>query len=223
MSKKYKLSSIKNDDKCNQCILENNNCDTRNEIISNCIPLIYLSGSNINILNYDKLEYIYYNNDQLETYFIDKDFKFNKYEGSKILHKENQIKELLNYLDKSINLPKLNNIPLYYLFINTDNIFNLFICQYKILIETKEKAILQLNNEITLLDKTLDEKNKTINNAKRLLYLKNKNDEKDKQLIIDIEQELNKKLINSNIINETITELKNDNKNTTKEKQKKIK
>jgi hypothetical protein len=74
--------SIINNDRCNKCILSKESCDihSRNDFINNCLPFFNMKNSNINILNFDKDNYIFYDQNNTNTYFINKDFKFIKFD-----------------------------------------------------------------------------------------------------------------------------------------------
>lgn len=196
-----KLLAIKNDEKCNKCILDNDCSGTRKEIIEDCIPLTNISASKINILNFEKTNYIYFNDPKLPTYYIDNKFKLNRYEEIEILHKQKQIKELYDYLDKQINLPLTNEtIPVYYLFVNSDNIFNLFICQYNILIGEKEKAIYELKQNIESINNDIIKQKKQVNITKQDAW-NEKSEESNNKLkyeytkLNNIEKELDKQKI----------------------------
>ena len=67
---------------CEKCIKTDNcNFKTRNEFNDNCLPFINLPNSNANILNWDLTNYIYYDADNVNNYYFDKNFKLIKFEG----------------------------------------------------------------------------------------------------------------------------------------------
>ena len=122
------LINIDNDN-CKSCYKHNNNnfCK-RHNYIEKCLPFFDLKKSKINILNYDKTSYIYYdiNNDKNITYNLNKNFTLEKTTNI-IINQKNKI-DLYKYLNYYIKLQNHDiYIPIYYLFINYIDIFNVFI------------------------------------------------------------------------------------------------
>lgn len=161
---KYNLSYIVSNN-CSKCINEFNcnDFENRKEFIHNCIPLINMINSKINILNYNQTGYIYYDENNEKTYYLDKDFllkvptivNFPQYTNIDL----NYFLRMISY-DLIINYEKKYKIPIYFMFVNNNNnsIFNLFVSGYKLLIdkdiEEKNKSI-KYKNIITNHDKKL--------------------------------------------------------------------
>jgi len=149
---------------CALCI-EDSKCEiyvNRKEFINKCIPLVNMVFSKINILNYDQTYYIYYDENNKETYYLCKDFKL----------RNPTVKKLPTYYNINLNSYFLRiitsqliiygtkiKIPIYYTFVNTNNsIFNLFSCEYNLMIERdlrESKKILKYKNIISNTDKKL--------------------------------------------------------------------
>jgi hypothetical protein len=67
-------------DTCTNCI-QTNECDidTRQQFINDCVPIYDMVNSGVNILNFSKTNYIYFNVDNLLTYYIDNNFYLQEY------------------------------------------------------------------------------------------------------------------------------------------------
>jgi len=125
---------------CRKCI-NNNNCEdfaNRKEFINKCIPFVNMIESKINILNFDQTNFIYYDDNNTETYYLDKDFILKKPTILTLpIYNFITLNTILKIISQNliINNSKIK-IPLYYMFTNTNNsIFNLFICQYNLFTE----------------------------------------------------------------------------------------
>lgn len=207
------MIAIKNDIKCLDCF-RNNDCDTRQITIKNCIPLINISDSNINILNFDQSGYIYYSSETSPTYYINKEFALYEYTGNQISYHTHLKEKLTEHLDKQIILPNSSQvIPLYYLFADSDNIFNLFICQYKIYLDLQTKpannAIDELNIKIQTTKTEILEQELIVKESRRKNYENKSEDNKNQfdcenKKLIFLKQELEKN-------KENITIIKNNN------------
>jgi len=142
--------SIKINDECIKCI-QTPKCiyETRNNFINECLPLYDLKMSKINILDFDKKSYIYFDssNDIANTYFINNKLQLEKYDDSSIPKYENfnYIVEFQNKLNYEINIDHIN-IPIYYLFINDNNqLFDIFILNFtlKFIDNEKDKMVIK--------------------------------------------------------------------------------
>ena len=119
------FSIIINDNNgCKKCEDNENEQDkdcVRKDFINNCMPFFDVENSKINILNNDGKSYIYYYGDNVDDYILNTNFTLQKHDKIK------------NYFikDKTCLLDKLNyniiDIPIYYLFIDSYYIFNIFL------------------------------------------------------------------------------------------------
>lgn len=149
---------------CALCI-EESNCKifvNRKEFINKCVPLVNMISSKINILNFDQTYYIYYDENNKETYYLGKDFKLKNPTIEKLptYHNINLNSFLLRIISSQLIIPDSKiKIPIYYTFVNTNNsIFNLFTCEYNLMVEQdleKSKKILKYKNIISNNDKRL--------------------------------------------------------------------
>jgi hypothetical protein len=126
---------------CVKCIEENNCVDfsNRNQFINKCIPFENIIQSKINILNHDQTSYLYYDDTNTETHYLDKDFKLKKKNSRNIPQNINlNIDWFAKYMNFYIKVNSDYYIPIYYMFINKNNsIFNLFTSQIKIMTNDK--------------------------------------------------------------------------------------
>ena len=181
-----------NNDICNKCIITKDCNDiSRIRFINNCIPFYNLNTSKINILNYNLSAYIYYDINNTDTYYLDKNFYLNKIEYIKLVN-YNKI-DLLN----KIHYTTFNDIPIYFLFSDYNIIFNIFMYQYNIYnneqilkIEKNNNKIqqIEINNKNNPTIKLLHEQLNTIINNIKLLERnkKNKLDNTDKNEIFSL-------------------------------------
>jgi hypothetical protein len=142
--------SHKNNEDCNRNINQIHNIK-RKDMINKCFPLVDIISSSINILNFEKKFYIYYNenNDKNDTYYIDMDFNFNLYKNTNIKFENiNVLENIIKNINYSLIIPNLEiNIPLYYFFTNNNNnIFNIFITAFNLYNKKLEKTIQIINN-----------------------------------------------------------------------------
>lgn len=142
------MNSIVESDECTKCIQEEK-CDfnSRIDFNNNCLPFLNIQNSNINILNWNYTNYIYFDINNQLNYYFDYKFKLNKYLGT--LPSENTTYNIKNF-DSLINFNfKLNNtinVPIYYLYVNkNNNIFDLFISSYIYLTNGSENLLFRFN------------------------------------------------------------------------------
>jgi hypothetical protein len=138
MKKNNIILPYKNDNKCKGCLVCDGNLSgecQRKKFINECLPLIDIKESKINILNWDKSGYIWYDSMNTESYYFDNNFNLNKYDGNIIEEQFYDQDKLLENIDKQlvikIESDLLIEIPIYYFFVNKNNIiFNIFISYY---------------------------------------------------------------------------------------------
>jgi hypothetical protein len=152
---KYNLP-IKNSNQCIECInCKNTSCNkcTRNRFINDCLPLVDMKESRINILNWDHSRYIWFDESNTQTYSINKDFSLSEYTGDIINYQIFYQTELINNINNDfiIYIEGVKfSIPIYYFFINKNNvIFNVFISFYLYKNpEYKKNTILSFNYNV---------------------------------------------------------------------------
>ena len=140
---------------CNICINKLDSCnEIRKDFINNCLPFFNLHNSGINILNYDRSSYIYYDITNSKTSYLDYNFYLYELPGynTQIIKYNTNTYNIKNLLSKII-YTTFNDIPIYYLFSDYNVIFNIF--------------IYQLNNVIANYNNKLEENNKIISEIKQ--------------------------------------------------------
>ena len=142
-------------DGCKKCI-NDNDCEdfvNRKEFINKCIPLVNMLESKINILNFDQTNYIYYDENNTETYYLGKDFVLRKPTIITLpIYNYIRLNTILSMISQTLIIANSKiTIPLYYMFTNTNNsILNLFTCQCNLFIKKiNDKKIL---NSILVMD-----------------------------------------------------------------------
>ncbi len=127
---------IKKTDFCSECLncANTNQClkCTRKYFVSECVPLTNVINARINILNWEKNNYMWYDGDESPTFTINKNFELEAYEGEKIYRKSIKINDyLISNLHKNIviNMSRFSfEVPIYYMFVNkNNNIFDIYI------------------------------------------------------------------------------------------------
>ena len=147
MISKYELDSknnisIKKSGECKN-YLNTNTSVIRKSFIQECLPLYDMLNSKINILkkydDYNEYGYIYYYNDDIDneySYVLENDFSLSKHTIEKVQPKSplnylqfmNKLQEKLNY---NFKISENIMIPIYYFFIDSKEIFNIFIAKAK--------------------------------------------------------------------------------------------
>ena len=199
------------DDQCNKCIT-NDLCifDNRKRFIEKCLPFNNFDETKKNILNFDKTSYIYYNESNKLTYYLDKNFMLHKYKT-----KLSPLFENNDILTEEILVTVFNigdiEIPSYYLFCNYTHVFNIFISMYSLFIIDIENKITQLNIELDDLKKEYDEYNLKIDDFKsKTLYYSIRDEIAEKYQELNALTKNNKKLKKQNTL-EKETTLENEN------------
>jgi hypothetical protein len=131
---------------CVECI--------RKKFINDCLPLVDMKESKINILNWDRSGYIWFDESNTQTYSFNKDFSLNEYTGDNIIYKIFDQTELIYNINNHFSIDIVEGvkvlIPIYYFFINKNNvIFNIFISFYLYKNpEYKQNTILSFNYDV---------------------------------------------------------------------------
>jgi len=155
-SENQNIISYINNEECIKCINKETNCvHTRKIFINKCLPFYNLLNSKINVLNYNATSYIYYNSNNNETYYLNKNFYLNKLLNYTSII-DNYDYDLNNLLLK-INYTTFNNIPIYFLFNDYNIIFNIFIYQIKNITNTYKNYIQNNNKKIIKINKQIDD------------------------------------------------------------------
>ncbi len=117
---------IKKTDFCSECLncANTNQCSkcARKCFTTECVPLTNVINARINILNWEKTDYMWYNGEMSQTFAINKNFELEAYEGEKINHEHFLINDyLISKLNENIIINMIDNeikIPIYYMFVN---------------------------------------------------------------------------------------------------------
>ena len=155
-SENQNIISYINNEECIKCINKETECvHTRQIFINKCLPFYNLLNSKINVLNYNATSYIYYNSNNNETYYLNKNFYLNKLLNYTSII-DNYDYDLNNLLLK-ITYTTFNNIPIYFLFNDYNIIFNIFIYQIKNITNTYKNYIQNNNKKIIKINKQIDD------------------------------------------------------------------
>ena len=119
---------------------DNNKCDCyikskelfpkkiRDNMINDCFPLYDMKQSGINILDFSQSDYIHYNQKNIETYYLTKDFNLIKYGGEFKYEQINYLQKIKDNIHYYLNLSENNTPPVFYMFCNKNNIvFDIFL------------------------------------------------------------------------------------------------
>lgn len=135
---------IKNVPNCNECVNTEDdqgepNIDIckRQNFINQCVPLLNVKNSGVNILNWDQTGYLWYDRTNNETYTINKNFTISPSDFFVLQYKQKNISFLENYIGDQFDLLTSNrdiiSFDIYHLFIDQKPIFELL---FKYIINT---------------------------------------------------------------------------------------